>query len=299
MPGIDTIRNARVSINHKRDLLDLVWQKAGPDVLLNIGQGIRDIGYDPIWHGAIQAAEPEVVFEKWRRFEKFGHSRNRLRIIHNGENFAPFERYSTHKKTPTAPENLLICGLMIAILEINGCKGLCCDMRLRDGSMHPLRKEAQFFLPEDVTKLDTGRWEISWRTHSPAPDKLLSDQCLPEMTLPEMPLPGSSNATLRSWVHSIIKILMLDVSRQWKVEILARQAGLSKRSFQRRMREAELSFSQLVRLVRIHEACRLLKQPGIAITTIGFCAGFTDSAHFSRDFHASMGMTPSQYRTVW
>jgi AraC-like DNA-binding protein len=91
---------------------------------------------------------------------------------------------------------------------------------------------------------------------------------------------------------------MRDVARQWKVGELAREAGLSTRSLQRRLGDAELSFSRLVRLVRIHEACRLLKDSDAPITSIGFCAGFSDSAHFSRDFRASMGMTPSDYRVV-
>lgn len=91
---------------------------------------------------------------------------------------------------------------------------------------------------------------------------------------------------------------MLDIARQWKVGELAREAGLSTRSLQRRLGHADLSFSGLVRLVRIHEACRLLADGAAPITAIALCAGFSDSAHFSRDFRASMGMTPSDYRAV-
>jgi AraC-like DNA-binding protein len=92
---------------------------------------------------------------------------------------------------------------------------------------------------------------------------------------------------------------MLDVARQWKVGELARETGLSTRSLQRRLGGAQLSLTRLVRLVRIHEACRLLKNTDAPLTTIGFCAGFSDSAHFSRDFRASTGMTPSDYRAAW
>jgi AraC-like DNA-binding protein len=41
-----------------------------------------------------------------------------------------------------------------------------------------------------------------------------------------------------------------------------------------------------------------LKDGDVPLTAIGFCAGFSDSAHFSRDFRASMGMTPSDYRAI-
>ncbi len=45
--------------------------------------------------------------------------------------------------------------------------------------------------------------------------------------------------------------------------------------------KAGLSFSGLVRLVRIHEAYRLLKHHPTPLTVVDFCSGFSDSAHFS------------------
>ncbi|WP_160116021.1 helix-turn-helix domain-containing protein [Candidatus Halocynthiibacter alkanivorans] len=50
--------------------------------------------------------------------------------------------------------------------------------------------------------------------------------------------------------------------------------------------------------MRIFEACHLLKPGNTPLTVIGFCAGFSDSAHFSRDFRASVGLTPSEFRAV-
>ncbi|MCF6320466.1 MAG: helix-turn-helix transcriptional regulator [Rhizobiaceae bacterium] len=73
---------------------------------------------------------------------------------------------------------------------------------------------------------------------------------------------------------------------------------MSVRSLQRRLAEFEISFSSLVRRVRIHEACRLLKHSDSSLTVIGFCSGFSDSAHFSRDFRSSVGISPSQYRAI-
>jgi AraC-like DNA-binding protein len=58
----------------------------------------------------------------------------------------------------------------------------------------------------------------------------------------------------------------------------------------------DFSFSLLVQLVRIHEACRRLKDSDTPITLISFYTGFCDSAHFAREFRACTGMTPSRYR---
>ncbi len=289
----DFVRNAHVTSQSKRDFLETIWREAGPEVLLSIGFGIKDIGYDPIWHDAVRAPNPEIVFEKWRRFEAYGHSQNRLRISETGENSATFQRYIVGGGTPTIPENFMICGLIIALLEINGCCGLQCDMPFADGAMWRIRDAGRFALPDNIAALKPDRWTIRWREFTPQTRKEI-----PDGAPPDIPLPRSCEPGLRDTIGNIARLLMRDVSRNWKVAALARDAGLSTRSLQRRLQETGLSFSQLVRLVRIHEACRILKIDTVPITTVGFCAGFSDSAHFSRDFRASMGMTPSDYRAA-
>ncbi|MDH3944959.1 MAG: helix-turn-helix transcriptional regulator [Anaerolineae bacterium] len=293
MRTVDALRHPFVPSENKRDILDLIWRKAGPEVLLSIGQGIQEIGYDPIWHAAVRSASPAVLFDKWQQFEVFAHSRNRLRIDQTSEKRATFRRYTVDDGTPTNPENLLICGMIIALLEEIGCRGLHCEMPVEDGTAHRIREGGQFFVPDDINALMTAAWTIEWRLFSPRTENAIS-----QSELPEIPLSQSCDATLRTSIETMVRLLMLDVARQWKVGELAREAGLSTRSLQRRLRDAEFSFSQLVRLVRIHEACRLLTDSDIPLTMIGFCAGFSDSAHFSRDFRASMGMTPTDYRVV-
>ena len=291
--AVDAIRQARVPAAHKRDILDLVWREAGPEPLLLIGQGIRSARYDPIWHVAVRSASPALLFDKWRRFELIAHSRNRLGIDQTHENRASFQRHTVDGGTPTTPENLLICGMIIALLEEIGCLGLRCEMTLADGTAFPIREDGDFSVPDDPNTLMTAAWTIEWQAFSSHVENLTS-----EAEPPELPLPRSCNSTLRALIETVVRILMRDIARQWKISELAREAGLSRRSLQRRLGDAELNFSRLVRLVRIHEACRLLKDGDTSITTIGFCAGFSDSAHFSRDFRASMGMSPSEYRTA-
>lgn len=291
--AVDSIRHAHVSPDFKRDILDLVWREAGPEMLLSIGQGIREVGHDPIWRAAVRSASPAVLFEKWQRFEVFGHSQNRLRINRTGEKHASFQRYTVDGGTPTLPENLLICGLIIGLLEAIGCLGLWCGMTLEDGTVHLIRENGQFVVPKISDRLVTAAWTIGWREFSPAMENAIS-----EAELPEIALPRSCATSLRTSIETVTRLLMLDSARQWKVGELAREAGLSTRSLQRRLRDAELSFTRLVRQVRLHEACRLLNDSDASVTTVGFCAGFSDSAHFSRDFRASMGMTPSNYRAL-
>lgn len=292
--AVDAVRHAHAPAEYKRGILDLVWREAGPETLLSIGQGIRNVGYDPIWRAAVGSASPAVAFDKWRRFEVFAHSRNRVRIDQTHEKRASFQRYTVGGGVPTSPENLLICGLIIALLEENGFGGLRCEMPLADGTAYCIREDGRFSVPGDANALMTAAWEIEWRTFSPRGKK-----STPEAELPDIPLLQTCDSTLRTWIEVVVRLLMRDIARQWKVGELAREAGLSTRSLQRRLGGADLSFSRVVRLVRIHEACRLLQNSEVSITAVGFCAGFSDSAHFSRDFRASMGMTPSDYRAAF
>ena len=291
--GTDAFRQAHVPAEIKRDLLQTVGRECGPEALLSIGQGIGHVTYDPIWRAALRSENPSVLFDKWRRFEVFSHSKNRVEIEITSENQARFNRYSKGGGIPTVSENLLICGLIIGLLEGIGCRGLWCDMAMQRGGVARIRDKRFFWLPDNPASLVTGDWTIGWKAHS-----VPNDICVTGNDLPQIDLPLIPDASLAALVKAVTDLLMRDVARQWKTGELARAVGLSTRTLQRRLGEAGLSFSRLVRLVRIFEACRLLKPGDTPLTVIGFCAGFSDSAHFSRDFRASVGLTPSEFRAV-
>ncbi len=281
----DTFRQAHIPAELKRDILKLVSQEAGLGFLLSIGQGVQEAQYDPIWRAALNSKKPQHLLEKWLRFEKFSHSSNRIRIQKNALNVVSFQRYAVNDGSPTTPENLLICGLIIALLEGIGCLGLRCEMQFEGRSGFVIRENGQFKLPKNIDKLTTDSWQIEWNEFSPR----INDPVLEVIALP---IPQDQTAR----VLFLVQLIMADVSHQWRVGELAQEAGQSKRSLQRKLGEAGLSFSSLIRIVRIHEACSLLAEGDASITSIAFCTGFSDSAHFSRDFRASMGMTPTDYR---
>ena len=291
--AVDVVREAHVPIAVKRDFLDFIWRETGPEMLLSVGQEILNVSYDPIWHAAVCSRNPTMLFDKWRRFEVFGHSKNRLRIEQINDNLVLFQRYATDGKAPTTPENLLICGLIISLMEEIGCIGLCCEMQLGNGETFIVFDNGCFFVPEDSSSLVTIVWTIRWKSFSPRAENVTLNAELLDSWVPE-----ACDPKLKTLIETVIHILMSDVARQWKIGEIAHEACLSTRSLQRRLRGVGRSFSSLVRLVRIHEACRLLKDCDAPVTAIGFCSGFSDSAHFSRDFRASMGMTPSDYRAV-
>ncbi len=288
---IDPVRHATVSGSFKKGILKHALRKAGPKALLSVGQGIGGVTYDPLWRAAIRTPNPAVLFDKWRRFERFGHSRNRLRITHIGEAQVSFQRYGIDGGTPGTPENFLICGLIAALLEEIGCTGLQCDMPGRDDRKHRIRQNGEFLVLEDSGVLLTDSWTVQWKGFSPPAGNTETAAELPRL---DFPLPSGSAVTIE--LEAIIRLLLFDPARSWKVGELASHTGMSKRTLQRKHDRVGLCFTRITRLVRLHEACRLLEFQDVPITEIGFCSGFSDSAHFSREFRASMGMSPREYR---
>ncbi len=80
------------------------------------------------------------------------------------------------------------------------------------------------------------------------------------------------------------------------VASLASAAGTSVRSLQRRLAEAELSFSQILEEARFEAAQRLLHDPSRKVIAISAELGYTDSANFTRAFRRWAGRSPRDFR---
>ena len=80
------------------------------------------------------------------------------------------------------------------------------------------------------------------------------------------------------------------------VELAAEIAGVSERTFQRRLQAFNLNYTGLLDQVRFEEARGRLHAGDSNITEIAFDLGFTDVAHFTRAFRRWSGMAPSEFR---
>jgi len=108
---------------------------------------------------------------------------------------------------------------------------------------------------------------------------------------PETAWPSADFArSVRQAIAGLLQLGDADVAS------LASAAGTSVRSLQRRLAEAELSFSQLLEEARFEAAQRLLHDPSRKVIAISAELGYTDSANFTRAFRRWAGRSPRDFR---
>lgn len=80
---------------------------------------------------------------------------------------------------------------------------------------------------------------------------------------------------------------------------VAEMAGVSARTFQRKLSDVDLTYSDILDTVRFENASALLRDTDAKIIEVAFASGYTDPAHFSRAFRRIVGVTPRQFREQW
>ena len=80
------------------------------------------------------------------------------------------------------------------------------------------------------------------------------------------------------------------------IDRAAEALSISRRTLQRRLNEAGVTYGQLVDQCRLDVACKLLEDSKIRLRDVASELGYADPSSFSRFFVRSMGRTPRAYR---
>ncbi len=104
-----------------------------------------------------------------------------------------------------------------------------------------------------------------------------------------------SDPRLRSAVFLIEKSLVKHISTAW----LAAEVNISPRQLTRLFQhEFGKSPQEFIRATRLKYSCWLLRNSSESITEIALRTGFSDCAHFIKNFHKEYGCTPGYFRSV-
>ncbi|TPE53433.1 helix-turn-helix domain-containing protein [Maribrevibacterium harenarium] len=122
-------------------------------------------------------------------------------------------------------------------------------------------------------------------TQKPSSSRVLNPERLPEPDYDK-----SRTASILFWLqqHYVEPI---------RLAPLCHHVHLSESQLQRIFkRSTGVSISHYVARLRIAKACSLLTESDLTMTDIAAQSGFFDSAHFSRSFSRTVGLSPTQYR---
>ncbi|MGB5457274.1 MAG: helix-turn-helix domain-containing protein [Gammaproteobacteria bacterium] len=88
------------------------------------------------------------------------------------------------------------------------------------------------------------------------------------------------------------------LERDLSIDMIAELAGCTTRTLQRKLKEYEISYTDLLNQARMNYATTNIKLSGMSMTEIAYQLGYKDAAHFTRAFKRWTGMTPSTYRST-
>ena len=109
-------------------------------------------------------------------------------------------------------------------------------------------------------------------------------------------LPGSDGSTA---VEVGLLYIFANLSENISMAAAARRARMSEPTFSKYFKKASgLTFTDMVRKLRISHACRQLEHTADSVSSIALGVGYANLANFNRQFLAQMTMTPTAYRRL-
>jgi AraC-like DNA-binding protein len=257
----------------KRRILAAVADLHGLLPLLRVGRILSSLPPDPAISALTSARDPFDLFERWRRLERFTHSRHRVVHREDGPRRLVVEHVGPPTQPPTAAEDAVVLGLLTALLAAIGARGLTATLTTPTAALVYAHGEVQ----APPTGHGTHRWEFAWTAVAPArgPD-------------------GAADVA----GSAVRRLLHDDLGRRWTLRALAEDLGTSTRSLQRQLRETG-GFSTLLSATRAHAAAELLMTTDHPLGVVGFACGYADQPHFTRDFKRRTAMTPAAYRSAF
>ncbi|MEO1612949.1 MAG: helix-turn-helix transcriptional regulator, partial [Pseudomonadota bacterium] len=228
---------------------------------------VEDVRGEPVLAAFESVADPHDLIDRWRRLERFAHSRHRVEVVEASKTSVTLRHFAPRSaEPPRAEEDLLILGALIGLMREIGVA----DLRAKfAGELDWSHRAGWLRAPADLS--ETALWRIEWAG-------MVGDAaCEPDL-------------------NELAKVLSRDLSKRWSVREAARALGLSARSLQRALAAEGRTFSEVVAETRAAAAVRMLRDEALSLGQIGFLCGYADQAHFTRSFRAAIAATPGAFR---
>ncbi len=292
LPADDRPRAATISLAAKKELLEHVMAAHGPGPLLRIGLALDAFVETPLAGVLGSARDPFDLLARWRRLERYYHSRHRTRSVETAANSVVIEHFQRSGAPPGAAEDLVVAAVLSALVAWLGAREVALDFTSEEGDWPALRGGELVQPCPTLPPVNCKRWRLSWSEFEPRSEFV----------------PAPEAARTR-WVSTGFKLddhlvrrvfqdILSDPTRSLSLAQCASGLGLSGRTLQRRLAAAGAGFKDMVVLARLEVAARTLVETATPLVEVGFLAGYSDQAHFSREFRRGAGMNPSSFRDL-
>ena len=273
--------NAQVPLQAKQAVIGHILRAGGWAALLQIGQGVHDIKDEPLLQLLVKSGQPWLVLKTWLKLERYLHSRHR--VLQTPISHCEVLHAHTGKKegaTPSVAESWLVMGVLAALLERSGCDQVEASVDaggvlLRAGRV--IASEQQLIEWSHFAGCQS--WRLKWRIiHDRAADAVLT--C-------------SNTLTLQQQVARLIHH-----KEAWHADLgdIAESLNMSRRTLQRKLNSEGTRFVDVIGQFRTQRAAEMLVGSTSGLAEIGFTSGYTDQAHFCRDFKRRTGLSPKSFR---
>lgn len=109
------------------------------------------------------------------------------------------------------------------------------------------------------------------------------------------PSEATSGANVRTQLQPALTLVERNYHQRILVTDAADKCGLAPFRFGREFKEQfGMDFREFVLRYRIREACRLLRNPAVSITEVGYSVGFSEPSYFTKMFKRLVGLLPSE-----
>ena len=119
---------------------------------------------------------------------------------------------------------------------------------------------------------------------------------LPGPVSPRRPFHSSPDEGARDIDRVRHAVTAMLAERAPDIQVVARVLRTSRRTLQRRLRDAGLTYVGLLAETRRQTAERLLEDPARKIADVARALGYSDPAHFTRAFLRWTGVSPRSFR---
>jgi AraC-like DNA-binding protein len=288
-PAQQWLQQATVPLDAKRQMVLQVIEQRGLSALVQLGQGVHELQNDSLIPLLIHPSEPIRMLNAWLRLERYLHSRHRLTQTIEQSNCVAHQHISIKTDAePSSAEDLVVLGVLIGLLERTGCTQI--TAQLNNGlKVWPLSNAVseQKAIQTAFATRQTQSWRLSWAS--------ISDNT---STLKQKPIKAQiekfdSSSDLKSQLEHLTSQLQ---GQTLDLKEAAKQLGQSPRSLQRHLNQQGTRFVDVVATARSQRASKMLAGSAASMAEIGFSCGYTDQAHFCRDFKRRVGMSPLLYR---